>query len=110
MVMLSACRSASGSVSADGVLGLTRAFFYAGAASVVASVWDVPDDLAPDLVADFYGHYRLSGQKDRSLRTAQLRLLAKLRAGGVQISTPAGPVVLREHPALWAGFVLLGEP
>jgi len=110
MVMLSACRSASGAVSADGVLGLTRAFFYAGAASVVASVWDIPDDVAPDLVADFYEQYRLSGQKDRSLRTAQLRLLGRLRAGNVQISTAAGLVALREHPALWAGFVLLGEP
>src|SRR5262249_33616612 len=43
LVFLSACRSGTGKVSGDGLVGLTRAFWYAGTASVIASLWDVAD-------------------------------------------------------------------
>ena len=110
LVFLSACRTARGGVSADGVIGLTRAFFHAGAASIVATLWDVADETTQRLVADFYGA-RLAGQdKATALRTAQLRMLGELRGGRVKVQTAAGPVALPEHPALWASFVLLGEP
>jgi CHAT domain-containing protein len=110
LVLLSACRSASGPISLEGVLGLTRAFFYAGARSVVASVWDVADDPAGDLMAEFHRQYQQTRNKDQALRLAQLRLLNGLRNGQVRARTPAGEIVLPEHPILWAGFVLLGNP
>jgi CHAT domain-containing protein len=37
-------------------------------------------------------------------------MLRALRAGQMQVRTAAGPVTLPEHPVLWAGFVLVGEP
>ena len=39
-----------------------------------------------------------------------LQLLADLRAGTVRVETKAGPVVLPERPAFWAGFIVIGEP
>jgi CHAT domain-containing protein len=110
LVMLSACRSASGPISAEGVFGLTRAFFYAGAASVIASPWDVADEPTAVLVEEFYRQHRRSADKDRALRAAQLRLIQDLRNGRVHATTPAGTMALPEHPALWAGLILIGNP
>jgi CHAT domain-containing protein len=110
LVFLSACRSGQGKVSGDGIVGLTRAFWYAGTPSVIASLWDVADEPTYRLVASFY-RARLDGDdKSRALRTAQLRLLHQLRAGTVTVHTAAGEFVLPEDPMFWAGFVLQGEP
>ena len=110
LVFLSACRTARGGVSSDGVSGLTRAFFHAGASSIVATLSDVVDEPAQRLVSDFY-QARLNGEdKATALRDAQLAMLKALRAGRVRVDTTAGEVTLPESPALWAPFVLLGEP
>jgi CHAT domain-containing protein len=110
LVFLSACRTARGGVSADGVMGLTRAFFHAGASSIVATLSDVVDEPAQRLVSDFYRARQAGEPKVTALRDAQLAMLRDLRAGRVRVDTPAGPVTLPESPALWAPFVLLGEP
>jgi CHAT domain-containing protein len=112
LVVLSACRSGTGRISSDGVAGLSRAFFYAGTASLVSTLWDVADHPAAELVTDFY---RLLGpasgsSKSSALRSAQLRLLASLRKGQLRVDTPFGKLALPEDPILWAGFVLMGEP
>lgn len=108
LVMLTACRSGSGRVSADGLLGFTRAFLYAGAASVIAPLWDIPDDPTVRLVEEFYRLYKHGISKAHALRGAQIKLLNALRTGKVTVSTPAGVMALPEHPGLWAGFVLQG--
>jgi len=108
LVMLTACRSGSGRISADGLLGFTRAFLYAGASSVIAPLWDIPDDATVSLVEEFYRLYTTKGNKADALRGAQLKVLQALRAGKVTQATAAGPMPLPEHPALWAGFVLQG--
>jgi CHAT domain-containing protein len=110
MVVLSACRSASGPVTGDGVMGLTRAFTYAGAPSVVASLWDLPDEAARVVIPRFYRVWRAGGARADALRLAQIQLLRALRAGLVAVDTPAGRLALPEHPAIWAGLVLLGQP
>lgn len=110
LVVLSACRSGRGKVSRDGVAGLTRAFFYAGAASVLATLWDVADEPTSQLLRDFYQFLNAEPDKSRSLRNAQLSLLSRLRQGQVRVETPAGPATLPEHPVFWAGFVLQGRP
>jgi CHAT domain-containing protein len=110
LVVLSACRTARGRVNGDGVIGLSRAFAYAGAPSLVAAVWDAPDQTSRELFPVFYAEWRRTGDRAGALRTAQLALIRKLREGRVVLTTPAGPVTLRERPALWAPFVLLGEP
>jgi CHAT domain-containing protein/tetratricopeptide (TPR) repeat protein len=110
LVVLSACRSASGRVTGDGIATFARAFIYAGAPSIVASLWDVADEPTNRLVPEFYRVWLRGASKARALRTAQLRLLTDLRAGKVHVETPAGRVSIPEHPVFWAGFALLGEP
>jgi CHAT domain-containing protein len=110
LLFLSACRSGQGKVTGDGLVGLTRAFWYAGTPSVIASLWDGADEPTSQLVADFY-RSRLDGKdKCRALRMAQLRLLHRLQSGQVVVHTAAGQVTLPEDPVFWAGFVLQGEP
>jgi CHAT domain-containing protein len=110
LVVLSACRSADGRVSGDGVIGLARALLYAGTPSVVASLWDVADEPTMRLMPGLYRALTRTGSKSAALRAAQLRLLQDLRLGRVTVQTPAGSVTIPEHPIFWAGFILIGEP
>jgi CHAT domain-containing protein len=110
LVVLSACRTGLGRISGDGVAGLARAFFYAGAASVISTLWDVPDRPTARLTEEFYRSFPKSIGKSESLREAQLKLIRLLRNGEVTVATPFGTLPLPEAPELWAGFVLLGEP
>jgi CHAT domain-containing protein/tetratricopeptide (TPR) repeat protein len=110
LVVLSACRSASGTVAGDGVATFARAFLYAGAASMIASVWEVADEPSNRLLPDFYRAWIGGATKAAALRRAQLQLLTDLRAGRVRVTTAIGPVPVPEHPVFWAGLVLFGEP
>ncbi|WP_291981033.1 CHAT domain-containing tetratricopeptide repeat protein [Luteitalea sp.] len=110
LVVLSACRSATGPVTGDGLLGLTRAFIAAGARSVIATLWDLPDEAARAILPHFYREWLATGNKAEALRRAQLAWLADLRTGRVVVDSPLGAVTLREHPALWASLVLQGRP
>ncbi len=56
MVVLSACNTARGKISSEGVLGLARAFIMAGAKSVVTALWAVNDNATEILMSKFYGH------------------------------------------------------
>jgi CHAT domain-containing protein/tetratricopeptide (TPR) repeat protein len=115
LVVLSACRTALGPLTGDGVIGFTRAFLYAGASSVIATSWDVPDEAGYHVMRRFYQE-RNGQAKGRvvqsadALRTAQLSVLASLRKGTFKTMTPSGAVALQEHPLLWAGFLIVGEP
>jgi CHAT domain-containing protein/tetratricopeptide (TPR) repeat protein len=108
LVVLSACRSADGKVTGDGIVGLTRGFLVAGAQSVLASLWDLPDETAGVLLPQFYQAWSRSPSKAEALRAAQLHVLRALRSGRLKVSTPAGEFALPEHPSLWAGLVLFG--
>ena len=109
LVVLSACRTALGKLSGDGTVGLTRAFFYAGATSVIATLWDVADEPTYLLISEFYKNLKSGQDKGSALRAAQLHLLHELRAGRVKVKTPVGALKLPENPTFWAGFVLQGE-
>ena len=91
------------------MVGLTRAFFYAGAISVMATLWDVADEPTYLLVSDFYKNLRKGEDKRSALRSARLHLLHDLRAGRVKVKTAVGALSLPEDPTFWAGFVLQGE-
>src|SRR5262245_5717661 len=110
LIVLSACRSGGGVITGDGIAGLARAFFYAGTPSVIVSVWDVADQPTNQLLPAFYRAWLNGADKASALRTAQLALIRRLRAGQVKVTLPAGTFVLPEDPAFWAAFVLLGEP
>jgi CHAT domain-containing protein len=97
-------------VTGDGITGLTRAFFVAGSRSVMASLWDLPDIGTAPLLARFYREWDASSSKAEAFRRAQLHIFRELRAGRMAVDTPAGRFVVPEHPSLWAGLVLIGEP
>jgi len=95
LVTLSACESGVGAeMSGEGLLGLTRAFLYAGARSVLASLWDVSDRATAELMERFYRRLPRGEAKDEALRSAQVEMLRASR---------------RSHPFYWAGFQLVGD-
>lgn len=97
LVTLSACDSGLGKeMGGEGLVGLVRAFQFAGARSVLASLWSVADDSTAILMKHFYTHLRQGRTKDEALRAAQLDLI---RSGQREIS----------HPYHWAGFALYGD-
>jgi len=96
LVVLSACQTALGKeLRGEGLLGLARAFMYAGAPRVIASLWKVADSATADLMSNFYQSLLRAGvPASDALRAAKLRLLAN---------------PLRSSPYYWAGFSLEGE-
>jgi tetratricopeptide (TPR) repeat protein len=93
VVVLSACRSAGGSLlRGEGVLSLARAFFQAGAPAVVGSLWPLRDDEAAVLFGAFYEHLARGSSVGAALRGAQRDAIAAGR--------PA---------AAWAGLVVMGD-
>jgi CHAT domain-containing protein len=93
VVVLSSCRSASGTVfRGDGITGLARGFFLAGARAVVGSLWPVRDDQAKSFMLEFY---------DRLTRGMSLsEAMAGARASRIDAGAPT---------SAWAGFILLGD-
>jgi CHAT domain-containing protein len=95
LVTLSACDSGLGKeMGGEGLIGLTRAFQYAGARSVLASLWKVDDESTSELMKRFYGYLKAGRTKDEALRLAQLDLI---RSTGYS------------QPRDWAGFELMGD-
>jgi CHAT domain-containing protein/tetratricopeptide (TPR) repeat protein len=106
LIVLSGCRTALGPISGEGVIGFTRAFLAAGAASVVATTWDVADQTSFEVMTSFYQAWAGGAGKSAALRNAQLSVLRALRAGKVRV----GGVALPDSPRFWAGYVLVGQP
>ena len=73
LVVLSACRTALGKeVRGEGLVGLTRGFMYAGASTVVASLWKVDDEATAELMKRFYTNMLQHGMTPAAaLRAAQ---------------------------------------
>ena len=100
LVVLSACQTGLGSGTladvppGDDWVGLTRAFLYAGAANVVATLWPVQDQATADLMERFYLELASDGEPARALAAAQRGLLAEASTA---------------HPFYWAGFVTVGS-
>ena len=92
LVTLSACETGLGKIaSGDDVVGLTRGFLYAGASSVVASLWKVDDLATSELMTGFYANLKKTNKRD-ALRQAQLETKKKF-----------------PHPYFWAAFYLTGS-
>jgi CHAT domain-containing protein len=109
-VFLSACQTGLGHPTADGVLGLSRAFLEAGARAVVMSMWKVADESTAVLAHHFYEALLAPGQQPtdaaHALQRAMIATRADLRAG--QVISKRNEVV-DDHPANWAPFLLLGD-
>ncbi len=96
LVALSGCETGLGADGGgEGLLGLTRAFQYAGARSVLASLWRVPDASTADFMESFYRRLRAGDAKDEALRRAQVERIR--RQGGARA------------PFTWAAFQLDGD-
>jgi CHAT domain-containing protein len=96
LVVLSACQTALGKeIRGEGVTSLSRAFLYAGAARVIASLWQVDDGATAELMGRFYRKLLAEQLKPAAaLRSAQLDMLAQQRW---------------QFPYFWAAFELQGE-
>jgi CHAT domain-containing protein/Tfp pilus assembly protein PilF len=93
VAVLSACETGLGKeVRGEGMVGLTRAFLYAGAEAVVVSLWKVMDPATAELMVRFYRHLRAGMKKAEALRQARLEMLDQYA-----------------HPYYWAAFVLVGK-
>jgi CHAT domain-containing protein len=77
LVVLSACNTGRGKITGDGVIGLSRSFISAGAASVIVSLWSVDDKATSVLMTDFYRQWRSGKSKAQALRQAMLNTKAK---------------------------------
>ncbi len=99
MVFLSACETGIGKLQrGEGIVSLARAFAYAGAKSIVTTLWKVNDEKARDLAIAFYAQLRAGKRKDEALRLAKLSYLEKQKGRG-----PGA------HPFFWAGFIGIGD-
>jgi len=95
LVVLSACQTGLGKeVSGEGMIGMTHAFLYAGAGSIVVSLWKVDDQATADLMVSFYRYLQQNG-KSEALRRAKLDLIDRSRYS---------------NPYFWAAFTLVGLP
>jgi len=94
LVVLSACQSGVGEVeNGDEVQSLNRAFLYAGAGSVVASLWNVNDKVTAVLMEQFYKNLKTM-DKAQALRMAQLEVQKRSEY---------------KNPYYWAAFYLIGD-
>ncbi|MGA0544857.1 CHAT domain-containing protein [Brevundimonas sp. VNH65] len=100
-VVLSACNTAAsdGRPGGEGLSGLARAFFYAGARSVLVSHWEVSDSATTALISDTFAALDAPGADVGDRARALQHGMKAVRAN-------------REwrHPAFWAPFTLVGEP
>jgi CHAT domain-containing protein len=96
LVVLSACQTALGKdVRGEGLLGLTRGFMYAGASSVIASLWKVDDEATAELMRQSYVNMLQKGMTPAAaLRAAQNSIRQRPEW---------------QAPYYWAGFTLQGE-
>lgn len=95
MVVLSGCETGMGKeVKGEGIVGLTRAFMYAGTPSVVVSLWSVQDLATALLMRDFYKNLQEGMNKAEALRQAKMSLIEE-----------EGYIL----PFYWAPFILVGE-
>ncbi|MHB8093583.1 MAG: CHAT domain-containing protein [Candidatus Aminicenantales bacterium] len=94
MVVLSACQTGRGRLeSGEGLLGLPRIFFYAGAKSVISTLWPINDKSTSILMRSLYEHLSKGESKSQAIRSAKIKMLNSKYA----------------HPFYWAAFVLNGD-
>lgn len=106
LVTLSACDTAGGaSLGDEGLLGLARAFQYAGVPTVVGTRWRVPDRPTQTLMQAFYSELAQDADADLALQAAQRQLIEQ-RPGWWQRWWQRAPDL--SHPWYWAGFVIVG--
>ena len=99
LVVLSACQTGLGSgaladvPAGDDWVGLVRAFLYAGASNVLATIWPVQDRATAQLMEEFYGYLESGSSPSEAVTLAKRASLSSRKTA---------------HPFYWAGFVMVG--
>lgn len=94
LVTLSGCQSGMSEVTgADDLLGLMRGFFYAGARSLLVSLWNVNDKSTTALMSHFYREWQQGSPKSIAFRSAMRTIREEY-----------------PNPFYWAPFLLVGNP
>ena len=95
IVTLSSCQTGLGEfIRGEGIEGINRAFFYAGASSVLMSLWAINDQASYQLMERFYTHLRSSNSIMDALQKAKLEMIES---------------DVLSHPYYWAGFIASGK-
>lgn len=93
LITLSACETALGKITnGDDVVGFTRGFLYAGANSIVSSLWQIDDEATGVLMNQFYRNLAKANKRS-ALRNAQITMIASKQ----------------NHPFYWSAFQLTGS-
>ncbi len=97
LVFLSACETAQGELQrGEGIISLARAFAYAGAKSIITTLWQVDDAATKDISIDFYKNLKKGFTKDVALRQAKLRHIKSAKSA-------------QKHPFFWAAMIGIGD-
>ena len=96
MVVLSACETGIGDFQqGEGILSLARGFSYAGAKSIVTTLWSIDDKSSLEIMVDFYANLEDGNRKDYALREAKIDFIEDNSR--------------RAHPIYWAAYIPIGN-
>lgn len=97
MAVLSACETSVGTLyNGEGIISLARGFLYAGANSVITTLWSINDEANSQLMVAYYRFLKKGYSKSQALRMAKLQ---QIEQGGR----------FHAHPAYWAAFTPIGN-
>jgi CHAT domain-containing protein/tetratricopeptide (TPR) repeat protein len=97
LAVLSACNTGKGKlIGGEGILSLSRGFFYAGVPSVIMTLWAVEDRSGADLMTSFYKYLSDGKAKNEALRLAKMDYLKSSDQ-------------MRAHPHFWAAYMSIGN-
>lgn len=98
MVVLSACETGIGELKkGEGIISLARAFAYAGAQSVVSTLWSVNDESTTHIMRAFYKDIRAGNTKSEALRNAKATYIRH------------SPEDMAAHPFYWSAYIAVGD-
>lgn len=97
LVVLSACNTSLGELAkGEGVMSLARGFFYAGANTVISSLWNANDKSTAEIMENFYSNLNKGQTKSKALHNAKIDYLQSATLSDAS-------------PHYWATFILIGD-